>query len=799
MAVKALATAFVNIVPGTQDFVATIKREIADKMPEIGKESGVSLGKALADGLDLSFDNVRKAGTRLTLGVTTPLAAVGAMSIKTAADFEVSMASLQVNAGASATEMGKLSDLALQMGRDTVFSAGEAANAMLELSKGGMDTATISGGALQATMALAATEGIGLAEASKIVIQTMNQFGLEAGAAGMAVDVLAAGAVASTAGVYDLADGMKYVGTTANMLGYNINDTVTALAAMNNAGIDSTTAGTSFNRMLMGLIPRTDEAAQAMSDMGLSFVNADGSMKPMREVVGLLEEKFGGMGEAARAATLKTIFGLEGMRAANIILEEGVAGWDSLSSAVDRQGIAGELAGARMGGLAGAIEQMKGSIDTAFISIGDKLSPSVQTLTGHITNLVNWFASLSPQIQSSIVTFGVVAAAIGPLLIAIGMIGNAITSIITTFSTLKSIMVAYEVATKIATIAQIIWNAALTANPIGIIIVAIAALVGAIIWFFTQTELGQTIWQGFVEALGTAWNWLWENALKPVFDFISNAFTALYEGFIQPFVSNFWLAVGILAAAFTWFWEDVLKPGLENLGRNFVALYEQFIKPAFEAIGAIFNWIWLNFIKPRIDAIVALIQFLGSVFVWLYENVLKPVAQGFGEIFTWIYANIIKPTIDKIVEAVTWVGGVFRTIFEGVSNFMRDIFQAIFNYVKGPVNGIIDVLNNMIGGLNKIKIDIPDWVPEWGGKSIGFNIAKIPKLAKGGYVDQPTTALIGEAGPEVVTPLKDFERMMGIGQDGQKVLNYYAAPNTSLDSEQALFDSMRRAKVVAGW
>lgn len=72
-------------------------------------------------------------------------------------------------------------------------------------------------------------------------------------------------------------------------------------------------------------------------------------------------------------------------------------------------------------------------------------------------------------------------------------------------------------------------------------------------------------------------------------------------------------------------------------------------------------------------------------------------------------------------------------------------------------------------------------------------------FAKGGFVTGPTRALIGEAGPEVVTPLKDFERMMGIGENATKVVNYYAAPNASLDSEQALLNAIKRAKVVAAW
>jgi phage-related protein len=72
-------------------------------------------------------------------------------------------------------------------------------------------------------------------------------------------------------------------------------------------------------------------------------------------------------------------------------------------------------------------------------------------------------------------------------------------------------------------------------------------------------------------------------------------------------------------------------------------------------------------------------------------------------------------------------------------------------------------------------------------------------FAKGGLVTGPTRALIGEAGPEVVIPLDRFESMMGMSDDKGKTVNYYAAPNQSIDSEQALFQAMRRAKVVANW
>ncbi|CAB4152423.1 hypothetical protein UFOVP609_8 [uncultured Caudovirales phage] len=76
---------------------------------------------------------------------------------------------------------------------------------------------------------------------------------------------------------------------------------------------------------------------------------------------------------------------------------------------------------------------------------------------------------------------------------------------------------------------------------------------------------------------------------------------------------------------------------------------------------------------------------------------------------------------------------------------------------------------------------------------------KLRAMAAGGFVTKPTRALIGEAGPEVVTPLKDFERMMGLDGGSGKTINYYAAPNKSLDSERELFQAIKRAEVIAGW
>ncbi len=96
-----------------------------------------------------------------------------------------------------------------------------------------------------------------------------------------------------------------------------------------------------------------------------------------------------------------------------------------------------------------------------------------------------------------------------------------------------------------------------------------------------------------------------------------------------------------------------------------------------------------------------------------------------------------------------------KKVGAGAADSIGKAFTSVMGTAKGAINGIIGLINGAIGGINKIKLNIPDWVPEFGGRTIGFNIPKIPKLATGGIVDKPTLAMVGEAGKEAVMPLEN--------------------------------------------
>ena len=145
-----------------------------------------------------TFSKIGRAAGALGVGLgTIQLANFVKDSVLAEATFSQTMASVQVNANLGSRALGQMSDLALKFGQDTVYSANEAAQAMLELSKGGMTAAQIKAGALKSTLNLAATEGIALGDSATIVARTLKTFGLNAGDANKAVDMLAGGSLAS--------------------------------------------------------------------------------------------------------------------------------------------------------------------------------------------------------------------------------------------------------------------------------------------------------------------------------------------------------------------------------------------------------------------------------------------------------------------------------------------------------------------------------------------------------------------------------------------------------------------------
>lgn len=298
-------------------------------------------------------------------------------SIDVERKFSTSMRLIQASTKAPAADMAKLNDLAIKLGQDTSFSAGEAADAMLELAKAGLSTKTIMGGGLAGTLTLAAAGGTDLATASTIAANAMQAFNLQGKDMDKIAAALAGGANASTASVESLGQALQQVGPGATNAGLSLNETVAALSAFDAAGIKGSDAGTSLKTMLTRLVPQTEKASTAMEELGLEFTNADGSFKSLTEISEQLATGLADLSQEERTRALATIFGSDATRAATVLFREGAEGIKGYIKATRDTEAANKMAAARMGGTEGALERLSGTIETAKLRLGQELAPVV--------------------------------------------------------------------------------------------------------------------------------------------------------------------------------------------------------------------------------------------------------------------------------------------------------------------------------------------------------------------------------------------------------------------------------------
>jgi len=278
-------------------------------------------------------------------------------------------------------------------------------------------------------------------------------------------------------------------------------------------------------------------------------------------------------------------------------------------------------------------------------------------------------------------------------------------------------------------------------TPAALIAGAVAVVTTAFLYLWQTSD-------SFRNTLINGWNAL-VSALTPYFKAIMGALKLVGDFLVtvlKPILFLLWDAwctvVDNIVKVTMSLWTNCIAPVVKFLGECLKKIIDglneiwQAWKPTIEKIGEILIVIWNNCLKP-------VINWLGNEFIQAFRNVgnyIKPILESLKIMFGGL--------IDFIVGVFT---GNWQKAWQGVQNIFRGIFDGLTNIAKKPLNAIIDAINAMIRGLNKIKL--PNWIPGFGG--MGINIPTIPKLAKGGIVDAPTIAMVGEAGKEAVMPLEN--------------------------------------------
>ena len=545
-------------------------------------------------------------GAAKLLGVVG-LGGIVTSAVQTEAQFSKTMNIMQATSGASGKEMDKLRKLAMKMGADTQFSAGGAAEAMLELARGGIKPAQIQAGALAGTLTLAAAGQLEMGEAANIAVKSMGQFGLKGKDAGAVAAALAGGANASSASVRDMAQALAQGGLAADSVGFSLQETTAVLAAFSNAGLEGSDAGTSMKTMLDRLQPTTNSAKAAMMALGgwsektgSAFVKANGEFKSAAQIAEILHKGTAKMTEAERKRTITQAFGSDAQRAATIFAKEGAAGLKRLTKATSDQKAAQKMANASMKGTGGALEKMKGSLETASLAIGQMLAPAVVFLADAVGKGANAFVAFTPKlkaagdfVKNNQTTFAALAATIAAVVV-VTKIHTAVMMVQAAGGLLPLLKATKLVsaATKAYAAVQWLLNIAMSANPVALVVIAIVALVAVIVLIATKTNWFQTIWK-------KAWGGI-KAAFWAVFGFIKNNWKTILAILTGPIgiavlvISKHWGQIKAGAAAVKDYVVGKFRDIGEKIGQlpdRIAALGSKMLRAGKDLMGSLFSGI----------------------------------------------------------------------------------------------------------------------------------------------------------------------------------------------------------------
>ena len=373
------------------------------------------------------IDNV---GSKLTTSLTLPILAIGTAAVTTGNDFEKQMSRVQAISGATKDELEQLTNQAIDLGASTSFSASEVASGMENLASAGFTTSEIME-AMPGLLDLAASSGAELATASEIAASAIRGFGLEANESAHVADVFAEAAARTNAQTEDMGEAMKYVAPVAKTVGLSIEETAAAIGIMSDAGIKGSQAGTTLRSGLVRIVKPTKQVKDAMEQLNVEFYNSDGTMKSLTEIVEALQKSTAGLTDETKNQALAQIFGTEALSGMLALVNRGSDELSNMTKSFeDADGAASEMADTMLNNTSGAIEELKGSLESAGIAIQKELAPYIKDLADYIKDLVDKFNDLSDEEKDNIIKTVSLTAAIGPALKIIGNLGSGIGKVV---------------------------------------------------------------------------------------------------------------------------------------------------------------------------------------------------------------------------------------------------------------------------------------------------------------------------------------------------------------------------------
>ncbi len=729
----------------SQDQYDALQREIIEtenNLRDLERQAGqsaVALQKISATGEKLKTvgDNISSAGQNL-LPVTAGVTALGTAAVSTAANFESSMSQVQATMGItkdamstvngeSVNTMDTLSALAKKMGSETAFSASECAEALNYLALAGYDTQQMCD-TLPTVLNLAAAGDIDLAAASDMVTDAMSALGMGVDEAGTMVDQMAKTASTTNTSVAQLGEGILTIGATAKTVKGGTAELNTALGILANNGIKGAEGGTHLRNVILSLQNPTDKAAACMEQLGLDVYDSEGNMRSLNDILGDLNTSMDGMTAAEKSNIIGQIFNKTDLSSVNALLANTGTTWDDLQqSIIDSGGAAQQMADTQLDNLQGQITILKSALEGLAISFGELLMPAIKMIVGWVQQFVDWLNGMDEGTKKVITTVALLAAALGPVLIVIGKVVSAVGTIMTIVPKVAGVI--NTVKTAFAAL-----NTTMLANPIGIIIAAITALVAAFIYLWNTNEDFRQFWINLWENVKEVAIAVWEaikNFLSAAWEAISSTAQAVWNG-IKDFFSGLWEGIKMI---FT-----TVVEAIKTVVTTYFNIYKTIITTVLNAIKTVFTTVW-NGIKTVVTTVVTAIQTFITTAWNAIKNTVTTVLNTIKTVITTVW-NAIKAAVTTVVNAIknvistAWNGikNTVSTVVNGIKNTVSTVFNNIKSSISGTMGNIVNVIKTGFNNAISFITSLPSKALQW-GKDIIMGIVNGIKSCIGAVSD----------------------------------------------------------------
>lgn len=661
-----------------------------------------SLSNSTSSAMNTTSQAISSIGKTLAVAGAATLA-LGVKSVNGFGDFQSSLNKAAVIAGGTSKDIQGLADVANHMGAVLPISAQDAADAMVAMARDGASLETIKK-EFPAIAEAATAAGADLQSTASVVQQSMNIWGDSLESPQQAAAILTETANLSNASIEDMQQALATIGGTASNAGISMTDTSEAIGLLTNKGFSAAQASLDLNHALLMMQAPSNKAANAADDLGISFNDANGNMKPLPQILNEIADSMEGMTSSDKAAALKAMFGSSGMAAILPLMksvkdktDSTTTSWDAYSKAM--QGASKDTATATsflsdqanemQKNLGSKIEQVGGNWEALRNAAMAGSEGVVSSIVDMISSTLEWATTSNSAVGSGIRTFLGLSPIIGAATLATG-------SFLTASTKIGSVMSTVGTALK-----------GLLISPLGIAVLSIAALVGVFAYAYKSSSEFRNAVNQLGSAIKSAFGPGIKLAINSIKSFVSESINLFnqFASSITPIMTNLIKSINFNQIATT-------AKGVFSTITNVISIAKNaivdFIKGFLNtgAITAAWNAVVAT-IKAIITVAKVVIDVVGGIISSFQgagesANVFQMIGTLIGNIVT-VVANVITAVANFIDKAMSikGVSDVIQTVVVVVGSLYAGF--KLFGIVKTIISGVTTAISVMRTGISVAK------------------------------------------------------------------------------------------------